>query len=93
MTHEQRMEEAIRRAHEQGYISTEILNQLPSVQQLVISIVVVGGVLVGAAFGIMVGAAYGPGSPDKVTTSTAGFCSMLALAGVAALCFHKPLHK
>jgi hypothetical protein len=43
-----------------------------------------GGVLVGAAFGIMVGAAYGPGSPDKVTTSTAGFCSMLALAGVAA---------
>ncbi len=43
-----------------------------------------GGVFVGAAFGIMVGAAIGPGSPEKVTTSTAGFCAMLALAGVAA---------
>jgi hypothetical protein len=43
-----------------------------------------GGVLVGAAFGIMLGAAIGPGSPEKVTTSTAGFCSMLAIAGVAA---------
>ena len=44
-----------------------------------------GGVLVGAAFGIMVGVAVAPGSgQDKVTTSTAGFCSMLAIAGVAA---------
>jgi hypothetical protein len=43
-----------------------------------------GGVLVGAAFGIMFGAAFGPGSPEKVTTSTAGFCSMLALAGAVA---------
>jgi hypothetical protein len=45
-----------------------------------------GGILVGAAFGIMVGVAVAPGSgPDKVTTSTAGFCSILALAGVAAI--------
>ena len=43
-----------------------------------------GGVLVGAAIGIIVGAAYGPGSPEKVTTGTAGFCSMLVIAGVAA---------
>ena len=43
-----------------------------------------GGVLVGAAVGIMLGAAYGPGSPEKVTTGTAGFCTMLAIAGVAA---------
>jgi hypothetical protein len=43
-----------------------------------------GGLLVGAAFGIMVGAAYGPGSPEKVTTGTAGFCAILAIAGVAA---------
>jgi hypothetical protein len=43
-----------------------------------------GGVLVGAAFGIMVGAAIGPGSPEKVSTSTAGFCTILAIAGVAA---------
>lgn len=43
-----------------------------------------GGVLVGAAFGIMVGAAYGPGSPEKVTTSTAGFCTMLVIAGGVA---------
>jgi hypothetical protein len=42
-----------------------------------------GGMLVGAAFGIMVGAAIGPGSPEKVTTSTAGFCTILAIAGVA----------
>jgi hypothetical protein len=42
-----------------------------------------GGVLVGAAIGIMVGAAYGPGSPDKVTTGTAGFCTLLAITGVA----------
>jgi len=44
-----------------------------------------GGVLVGAAFGIMIGAAYGPGSPEKVTTSTAGFCTLLVLAGGAAI--------
>jgi hypothetical protein len=44
-----------------------------------------GGVLVGAAFGIMVGVAVAPGSgPDKVTTSTAGFCTILAITGVAA---------
>jgi hypothetical protein len=43
-----------------------------------------GGILVGLAFGIMVGSAIGPGSPEKVTTSTAGFCAMLALAGVVA---------
>ena len=49
MTHEQKMEEAIRSAHEKGQISTEVLNQLPSVQQFVISIVVVGGVLIGLA--------------------------------------------
>jgi predicted lipid-binding transport protein (Tim44 family) len=44
-----------------------------------------GGVFVGAAFGIMVGAAYGPGSPDKVSTGTAGFCTLLVLAGAAAI--------
>ena len=44
-----------------------------------------GGVLVGAAFGIMFGAAYGPGSPEKVTTGTAGFCSMLVLVGAVAI--------
>jgi hypothetical protein len=43
-----------------------------------------GGILVGLAFGIMVGSAYGPGSPEKVTTSTAGFCTILAIAGVTA---------
>src|SRR6267142_295891 len=56
MTHEQKMEAAIRSAQEKGQISTEILNQLPSVQQLVISIVVVGGVgavLEGIAAGIV----------------------------------------
>jgi hypothetical protein len=42
-----------------------------------------GGILVGAAFGIMIGAAVGPGSPEKVTTSTAGFCTLLAIAGGA----------
>ncbi len=44
-----------------------------------------GGVLVGAAFGIMFGAAYGPGSPEKVTTGTAGFCAMLVLVGAVAI--------
>jgi predicted lipid-binding transport protein (Tim44 family) len=43
-----------------------------------------GGTLVGAAFGIMLGAAFGPGSPEKVTTGTAGFCTLLAIAGGAA---------
>lgn len=43
-----------------------------------------GGVLVGAALGIMLGAAYGPGNPKKVTTSTAGVCTLLAIAGGAA---------
>ena len=54
-----------------------------------------GGVLVGAAFGIMIGAAYGPGSPEKVTTSTAGFCTLLVLAGAAAISkeFRRPRLK
>jgi len=43
-----------------------------------------GGVLVGVAFGIMLGAAYGPGNPEKVTTGTAGFCTLLAIAGGVA---------
>lgn len=43
-----------------------------------------GGILIGAAFGIMLGAAYGPGNPEKVTTGTAGFCTLLAIAGGAA---------
>jgi hypothetical protein len=43
-----------------------------------------GGVFIGLAFGIMVGSAIGPGSPEKVTTSTAGFCTILAIAGGAA---------
>jgi len=45
-----------------------------------------GGVLVGLSLGIMVGVAVAPGSgPEKVTTSTAGFCMLLAMAGVAAI--------
>lgn len=43
-----------------------------------------GGVLVGVAFGIMIGAAFGPGSPEKVTSGTAGFCTLLVIAGGTA---------
>lgn len=43
-----------------------------------------GGVLVGLAFGIMFGSAYGPGSPDKVKSGTAGFCTLLVIAGLSA---------
>ena len=44
-----------------------------------------GGILVGAALGIMVGVAVAPGSgPESVSTSTAGFCTLLAIAGMAA---------
>jgi hypothetical protein len=46
----------------------------------------VAGVFIGLAFGIMVGVAVAPGSgPEKVTTGTAGFCSMLVIIAAAAL--------
>jgi len=74
------MEEAIRRAHEKGYISTEILNQLPSVQQFVISIVVVGGVLVG--LGIAAGAVASTGVGAILEGIAAGIVLALAAVGV-----------
>jgi hypothetical protein len=40
MTHEGKIEAAIKRARDKGLISKEVLNQLPSVKQLVISVVV-----------------------------------------------------
>ena len=49
MSHQQKMAEAIRRAYVRGLISDEVMRQLPSVEQLVIGIVVAGGVLAGLA--------------------------------------------
>ncbi len=43
-----------------------------------------GGILVGVAFGIMLGSAFGAGKPEKVTTGTAGFCTLLVVAGGTA---------
>ena len=80
MTHEQRMEEAIQWAHEKGYISTEVLNQLPSVQQFVISIVVVGGVLVG--LGMAAGALASTGVGAILEAIAAGIVVALAAIGV-----------
>jgi len=80
MTHAQRMEEAIRRAHEKGYISGEVLNQLPSVQQFVISIVVAGGVLVG--LGVAAGAVASTGVGAILEGIAAGIVLALAAVGV-----------
>jgi uncharacterized membrane protein YedE/YeeE len=62
MTHQERMEEAIRRAHEKGQISDEILRQLPSITDLAIGIVVVGGVLVGLGVAAAAVASTGVGA-------------------------------
>jgi hypothetical protein len=80
MTHEQRMEFAIRRAYEKGYISSEVLNQLPSVQQFVISVVVVGGVLVG--LGVAAGALASTGVGAILEAIAAGIVLALAALGV-----------
>src|SRR6266850_5255213 len=80
MTHEQKMEAAIRSAQEKGQISTEILNQLPSVQQLVISIVVVGGVLAG--LGIAAAAVASTGVRAVLEGIAAGIVLALAAIGV-----------
>src|SRR6266446_1417307 len=80
MTHEQKMEAAIRSAQEKGQISTEILNQLPSVQQLVISIVVVGGVLAG--LGIAAAAVASTGVGAVLEGIAAGIVLALAAIGV-----------
>jgi hypothetical protein len=80
MTHEQKMEEAIRSAHEKGQIPTEVLNQLPSVQQFVISIVVVGGVLIG--LGGAAGAVAATGVGAVLEGIAAGIVLALAAVGV-----------
>lgn len=80
MTHEQKMEEAIRRAYEKGQISKEVLNQLPSVEQLVIGIVVAGGVLIG--LGIAAGAVASTGVGAVLEGIAAGIVLALAAVGV-----------
>ena len=45
-----------------------------------------GGILIGLAFGIMVGVAVAPGSSaEKVSTSTAGFCTILVITAAAVI--------
>src|SRR5882762_9667662 len=80
MTHTERMEEAIRSAREKGQISTEVLNQLPSLQQLVISIVVAGGVLAG--LGIAAAAVASTGVGAVLEAIAAGIVLALAAVGI-----------
>src|SRR4030081_1191408 len=45
LSHEQKMAEAIRRAYSKGLIADAVMRELPSVEQLVVGILVVGGLL------------------------------------------------
>src|SRR6267378_2686052 len=83
MTHTERMEEAIRSAREKGQISTEVLNQLPSVQQLVIGIVVAGGVLAG--LGIAAAAVASTGVGAVLEAIAAAIVLALAAVGVGTV--------
>ena len=78
MTHEQKIEEAINRAREKGQISDEVLKQLPSIKQLVIGIVVVGGVVAG--LGVTAGAVASTGVGAVLEGIAAGI--VIALSGL-----------
>jgi hypothetical protein len=82
MTHQERMEEAIRRAHEKGQISEEILRQLPSITDLAIGIVVVGGVLVG--LGVAAAAVASTGVGAIIEAIAAAIVLALAAVGIIA---------
>ncbi len=80
MTHEQKIEEAINRAREKGQISDEVLKQLPSVKQLVIGIVVVGGVVAG--LGVTAGALASTGVGAVLEGIAAGIVLALSALGI-----------
>jgi hypothetical protein len=80
MSHQEKMAEAIRRAHAAGLISREIMRQLPSVGELVVGIVVVGGVLVG--LGVAAGAVASTGVGAVLEAIAAGIVLALAAVGI-----------
>ena len=80
MTHEQKMEMAIKRAHEQGFISNAVLDELPSIAELVVGIVVVGGILAG--LGVAAGAAASTGVGAVLEAIAAAIVLTLAAVGV-----------
>jgi hypothetical protein len=82
MTHTEKMEEAIRRAHDKGQISDAVLAQLPSVKQLVISIVIAAGVL--ATLGIAAGAVASTGVGAVLEGIAAAIVAALAALGIVA---------
>lgn len=80
MSHQEKMAEAIRRAYDAGLISREIMRQLPSVEELVIGIVVVGGVLVG--LGVAAGAVASTGVGAVLEGIAAAIVLALAAVGI-----------
>lgn len=80
MSHQEKMAEAIRRAYDAGLISREIMRQLPSVAELVTSIVVVGAVLVG--LGVAAGAVASTGVGAVLEAIAAGIVLALAAVGI-----------
>jgi Restriction endonuclease fold toxin 5 len=80
MTHEQKIEEAFNRARESGQISKEVLNQLPSVKQFVMGIVVVGGVVAGLT--VTAGAVASTGVGAVLEGIVGGIVLALSAAGV-----------
>jgi hypothetical protein len=82
MSHTERMEEAIRRAHQKGQITDEILAQLPSAKQLVISIAVAAGAL--AALGIAAGVVASTGVGAILEGIAAAIVAALAALGIIA---------
>jgi len=80
MSHQEKMAEAIRRAYAAGLISREVMRQLPGIEELVIGIVVVGGVLVG--LGLAAGAVASTGVGAVLEAIAAGIVLALAAVGL-----------
>jgi contact-dependent growth inhibition (CDI) system CdiA-like toxin len=80
MTHQEKIEAAIKRARDKGLISKEILNQLPSAKELVIGIVVVGGVLAG--LGVTAGAVASTGVGAVLEGIAAAIVLSLSALGI-----------
>jgi hypothetical protein len=86
MTHPEKMKEAIRQAHKAGKISDEFLNELPDLDQMVKSMIVVGGVL--ATVGV-VGSAVAATGVGAVAEAVAGIIAAaiittLSIMGIVA---------
>jgi len=82
LTHRQKMAKAIQSAYDRGLISDEFMKRLPSVEELALGIVVVGGVLIG--LGVAAGALASTGVGAVLEGIAAAIVLALAAIGIIA---------